>query len=328
VSYKKFFLPQRAFPKGAKMTTISAKIITDSASSVGKRLTTLALRYPLVIHAEIMTHRVFSRNARSSRAVPTLKLIQECIDDPFVPLHWGKAQPGMQAYEECDELVPRGWNGMFQLRREEAWLSARDASVESAQAFHKAGYAKQIVNRLLTPFLHIDTLVTATEWDNFFELRLHHAAEPHMQMLAEAIKKAMDESIPKLLGPGEWHLPYADDEATKEQAMNFGSSRDINSGEILRKLSAARCARISYAPFDGNSSIEAELARYDTLVNSKPMHASPVEHQATPDRCFKEEDCIEWHRPELHGNFVGWKQNRKLLELDVERLKGVFRNEH
>ena len=303
------------------MTTISAKIITDSASSVGKRLTTLALRYPLVIHAEVMTHRAFSRNARSSRAVPTLTLIRECIDDPFIPLHWGEALPGMQAYTECTNLVGA-------LNSEEAWLEARDHAVRAAQGFYTAGYHKQLVNRLLAPFLHIDTLVTATEWNNFFELRLHHAAEPHMQMLAEAIKKAMDESIPKLLGPGEWHLPYADDEATKEQAMNFGSSRDINSGEILRKLSAARCARISYAPFDGNSSIEAELARYDTLVNSKPMHASPVEHQATPDRCFKEEDCIEWHRPELHGNFVGWKQNRKLLELDVERLKGVFRNEH
>jgi hypothetical protein len=313
------------------LTTISAKIITDSISPEGKRLPTKYLRYPLVIHAELKTHRVFSTNSRSSRAVPAEKMIQEALDDPFIPLHWGAAQKGMQAYKECNapivfyEDAIGCDNYSYHTSREAAWLAARNNAVDSAWGFHKAGYAKQIVNRLLAPFLHIDTLVTATEWDNFFELRDHHAAEPHMQMLAKAMKRALAESTPEDLQPGEWHLPYADDADSFNAAAQYVGKEFPNSPgpdfnydriqETLRRLSAARCARISYAPFDGEGSIEAELKRYDTLIEATPIHASPVEHQATPDKWFPADMC--WGCAELHGNFDGWIQNRKLIEMEV-----------
>jgi hypothetical protein len=321
------------------MTTISAKVIADSVSREGKRLTTLQLRYPLIIHAESKTHRLLSesgeaidelitpgvmsdpalsRNARSSRAVPIERMIQEVIEDPFIPLHWGAAQPGMQAYAECDEMVSLPHedhaHGAFNTTREKGWLWARDHAVDAARAFSTAGYAKQIANRLLNPFLHIDTLVSATEWDNFFELRLHHAAEPHMRILAEAMRDAMAVSVPIQMEPGDWHLPYISDEEAYSAGLGIPT---------LRKLSAARCARISYAPFDGDGSVEAELRRYDLLVGSRPLHATPVEHQATPDRWIdpsmhdKFDVYARWDSQGDHRNFVGWRQNRAFVEREM-----------
>ncbi|MCB1466529.1 MAG: FAD-dependent thymidylate synthase [Rhizobiaceae bacterium] len=288
------------------MTTISAQIIKDSVSQDGIRLTTMHLRYPRFIHAELMTHRDFSRNARSSRAVPVAKMIQEIIDNPVVPLFWGKNQKGMQASQECNEpimhpITKSPWP------REDAWLLARYRAVEIARAFMSAGYHKQVVNRLLEPFMHIDVLVSSTNWSNFFALRDHDDAEPHIQVLAREMRKAMDVSKPNDLLPGMWHLPYTDDR-----------DLDILGRETAIKLSVARCARISYAPFDGDASIESELRRYDTLVGSQPLHASPAEHQATPDVNdgkvkLHGKTYTAWSQSYLHGNFTGWCQYRKLL---------------
>ena len=302
---------------------ISAKIIEDSISPEGKRLTTFQLRYPLIIHAESKTHRLhsesgevieeftspavmsdpnLSRNARSQRAVPIKKMIQEVMGDPFIPLHWGKAQPGMQAFEECDAPV-KFWDG--EDTREDAWLRARDQVVDIAEGFADAGYHKQLVNRLLSPWLYIDTLVSATEYENFFALRDHEAAEPHIRALAKAMKQCLQESIPSLLEPGQWHLPYT-----------LPEERESLSVSLLQRLSVSRCARISYTPFDGNASIEKELERYELLVGSVPGHFSPTEHQGTPDSVAFRKTKGEpiYTSPELHGNLKGWCQYRKLID--------------
>ena len=293
------------------MTTIAAKMIADSVSPAGIRLPTLQCRYPLVIHAELMTHRVLSRNARSSRAVPITTMIREVEEDPFVPLHWGATQAGMQAYEECDKAVSLDFLAPCQGRpyiaaREDAWLEARDHAVRVARAFMEAGYAKQLVNRLLAPFLHIDTLVTSTQWDNFFNLRLAPDTEPHMRMLAEAMKASMDASTPQLLNIGVWHLPYINEE-----------DHDTFPVAVLRKLSAARCAAISYKPYSGDHSFDAEMTRAERLAASS--HWSPFEHQATPDHTFPIQRLQPslWNYVEDHNNFVGWRQNRALVEREM-----------
>lgn len=329
------------------MTTISAKVIADSISAIGVRLTTIQLRYPRFIHAENKTHRMhvehgsyieeygvptglmydpnISRNGRSSRAVPVPRMIQEVMDDPVVPIRWGKAQPGMQAYEEHDALVPVPWIDFEPeittrgVRRtivrhpmppEQAWLNARDKAVEVARAFHEAGYHKQVINRLLEPFMHIDTLVTATNWSNWFALRDHHAAEPHIEKLAQEMRSAIGAAKPKYLQHGEWHLPYADRPEDHEAVAGFADPL-----QTRIKLSVARCARISYAPFDGDASIEKELERYDLLVGSQPLHASPAEHQATPDLAIPVNAKREviYQKPHLSGNLKGWIQYRKTL---------------
>lgn len=285
------------------MTTISAKVILDSISPEGIRLTTVHLHYPRCIHSELMTHRVFSRNARSSRAVPVKTIIQEVMDDPFIPLHWGKNQKGMQASEETNEpvLIWYDHDGYVPYTNEEAWLFARDKAVACAKRFNEAGYHKQIVNRLLEPFAHIDVLVTSTSWANFFALRDHEAAEPHIAILAREVKAAMESAPLQQLATSQWHLPYV---TSQEYYDGVG---------VAVKLSVARCARISYKPFDGDGSVEKELQRYQDLVGAKPLHASPAEHQARPDYLMEPDDPNSWAEPSLHGNLRGWCQFRKML---------------
>lgn len=290
------------------MTTISAQVIADSVSADRVRLTTFLLRYPRAIHSELMTHRVFSRNASSSRAIPVKKLIQDVLDDPFIPLYWGKNQAGMQAGEEHNEMIPL-WDDCEYYRdssREEAWLKARDHAVNFARAFAYAGYHKQIINRLLEPFAHISVVVTATDFANFFALRNHPDAEPHIQALARSMLAAYHQSVPRLLLPGEWHLPFiGDDEWETIDNQSLIIDRDVIN-EKLRQVSTARCARTSYRLHDGSfPPLEKDLELFADLMISEPLHASPAEHQATP--------AANAERGPLTGNFRGWIQNRKLF---------------
>ena len=305
--------------------TITAKIIADSISEEGIRITSMQLRYPRFIHAELMTHRVFSRNASSSRAIPVERLIEDIINDTAMPIHWGKNQKGMQANEECFEPIILFDENKYNPSGKDAWNIARDHAIRIAQGFVKAGYHKQIVNRLLEPFSHINVLVTSTEWNNFCELRRHKDAQPEIHELADRMWEAMEASKPTLLKAGDWHLPYITDEEKHEA---FGRSYfDYGAAEKLRQCSVARCARVSYLTFEGKPpNIENDMKLFAQLVGARPLHASPAEHQATPDRKMRysasdeegwQNTGIKWFEPHLHGNFTGWIQNRKLLELSV-----------
>lgn len=290
--------------------TIAAKMVLDSVSPEGIRLCTMQLRYPKFIHSELMTHRVFSRNASSSRAIPVARLIQDVLEDPAVPVHWGANQRGMQADRECDAKVHMGGDGLFScdMPSRDAWLRARDMAVIYARAFDAAGYHKQIVNRLLEPWCHINVVVTSTDWSNFFALRCHPGAQPEMRALAEAMRHAMKQSKPEVLQPDEWHLPYvAEDDWKFQDTSGLYFTRDYT--EMI-KISVARCARVSYLTREGRQpSVDEDLALYDRLVAQVPLHASPAEHQATPDKY----EGIMWANPYLHGNLRGWVQYRKTL---------------
>lgn len=313
------------------MTTITAQTILRSrhAQRPEKVLSTLLLRYPRPIHAEFMTHRVMSRNAASSRAIPVEKLIQDVLDDPFIPMFWGKNQKGMQAGEECKELVDTWWDDPSEDRkisREDAWITARNEAAWTAGAFAKAGYHKQIVNRLLEPFAHITVVVSSTEWSNFLALRDHPDAEPHIQILAKEIRKELDrkDNI-QTLQPGEWHLPFANTLEDRNQAVQAitanGVLRKIPlANEILDKLikkSVACCASTSYKTVDGfDMTMEKAIELHDKLVGSTPLHASPAEHVAQADELVDIGETgphLVWENPKEHGNFVGFRQYRKML---------------
>lgn len=292
------------------MTTISAQTILRSrhASAPDKVLSTLLLRYPRFIHSELMTHRVFSRNAASSRAIPVNKIIDDILADTAMPIHWGKNQKGMQADEECDAPV---WidfgHAAVQASRQEAWIEARNDVILVARAYAAAGYHKQVINRLLEPFMHITTLVSATEWDNFLELRDHEDAEPHIRMLAKEIRACLeDDSAVQILDPGEWHLPFAS-----------GDSPFVIGHRI--KLSVACCASTSYKTVDGfDMTPERAEAIFDKLVSSRPVHASPCEHVAMADAiksgASRGKGKRVWDTAGKHGNFDGFVQFRHLLE--------------
>ena len=280
--------------------TIQAKIIEDSISAEGKRITTFQLMYPRFIHAEVLTHRVFSRNASSSRAIPVTKMLAMVKEDPAMPIHWGRNQPGMQAKEELllgDRYLA-----------EVLWREAAQKAASVAERMVELGLHKQVANRILEPFQHISVVLTATDLDNWFELRAHEDAQPEIHALAIQMRHTMAESIPRELKPGEWHLPYV---TTEERNDGFFKKNP----ELLRQISAARCCRVSYLKHDGTAaSISDDLALCEKLVGAKPLHASPFEHQATPDELVYEASGPEWKQPKMHGNFIGWCQYRKMIE--------------
>lgn len=290
---------------------ISAKIIADSVSTFGDRITTYELEYPRFIHAEFMTHRQFSRNAASSRAIPVKTAIKLIEENTAMPIHWGKNQPGMSAKEECTEdltnvLEIGKENPWPTLSREQGWEAARDNAIYVAKKFEEAGYHKQIVNRILEPFSHIKVVCTATEYDNFFYLRRHPDAQPEIQELAEQMWAARERCQPTRITGDSWHVPY--------YGVGLWSceSSDVELADAIA-ISASCCAQVSYRKSD--DSLEKARMIYARLVDSKPVHASPFEHQATPiiypsDRGvthFGSED-IAWS-----GNFKGWIQNRQLI---------------
>lgn len=271
--------------------TISAVIIEDSYYMNGdkkERVTTFVLRYHRYIHSELMTHRDFSRNASSSRAIPVEKSIASVMDDPAIPVHWGKNQKGMQAEQEVD--------GATALFAKSAWLEARDNAVASVKKMIELGIHKQIANRLLEPFNHISVVVTANRFANWFRLRCHKDAQPEIKELADLMLERYNKSEPKLLGPGEWHLPFVGADERK-------SVDDI--GRLI-KYSVARCARVSYLTHSQEfPDKEADYKLFDRLMGSEVVHASPTEHQASP--------CPDSFNSKLWGNLPGWMQYRKTI---------------
>lgn len=295
------------------MTTISATSILRSrnAARPEKVLSTILCRYPRFIHAEMMTHRAFSRNAASSRAIPLKKQIAAVIEDPAVPLWWGKEQKGMQAHEEL--------TGMDRENAKDVWYGALHLAVESALRLADLGAHKQIVNRIIEPFTHITVLISATEWDNFLELRDHPAAEPHMQMLARAIRHELETTPVQTLQPGEWHLPFVTAERWTDGAQFFVTSddeADLSHDDAIR-LSVGRCASTSYKTVDGfDMTLERATALHDRFVNERPQHASPLEHVAKADVWYDGSQGTYgsgWGRRDQHANFVGFRQYRHML---------------
>lgn len=299
--------------------TISAKVIADSISN-GTRITTFELEYPRFIHSEFMTHRLFSRNAASSRAIPVSTILGLIKSNMAMPSHWGKNQSGMQAKVENDELVtlPRRKKALTAI---EAWEAAGNIMIKIAKSFETAKYHKQIVNRLVEPFTHIKVVVTATEYDNFFWLRDHLDAQPEIRILAEAMRIAQNESMPIQLVCGMWHVPYYKDGywIAQSDCRYDEQTVDVHGNTLAAALavSSSCSAQVSYRLL--NDSIEKAEDIYGKLIKSFPPHFSPFEHQATPmdssDNGFHNSGVTheDKHGNYWSGNFCNWVQHRQLL---------------
>lgn len=350
------------------MRKISAKIIADSVNDIrGDRITSYILTYPRFIHAEVMTHRMFSRNAASSRAIPLAKMIKSVEDDPVIPIAFQNKHSGMQGtkYIEDEQGIKVATA---------AWLSGADSAVSCARAMDMCNITKQLCNRLLEPYLWYTCLVTATEYDNFFELRcpkypcaltgeiywsrkdmmdaLHEmhkdgpgieetesdldwimhsesGAEIHIQALAEAMWDARNDSTPKQLEPGEWHIPFKDqiDEyklldavCNSTQVFRSTENKEMELGKL--KVGVARAARLSYMTFDGEISYAKDIELHDMLWSRK--HMSPFEH-VTRSMTRKEYTLFSKQQAYIKGsggfadqgwcnNFKGFIPYRYILE--------------
>lgn len=333
-----------------------AKVILDSIGPNQKRLITVEATYWRGIHAEVMTHRDRARNAASSRAIPWRRkrkkfdyesdaeylanmaeggvesLVNNCMfrmiaTEPFVPMEFGRENPGMQTGAFLE--------GVEKDAATQVWLQARDYALQQADKLAALGVHKSLCNRLTEPFMWITVLMTATEWKNFFRLRCHPMAEIHFRDIAGKIRDAIAKSTPQELTEGQWHMPYltvdeymmlndctADIWLEKSNIpedfmveMN-GRKADSIRTEYYKRISAGRCARLSYLTHDGIRDHREDLKLAKTLI--KPphdvdpdlMHASPFEHVAESS-----------NDPDLRsGPFIGWFQMRK--EFPNENVPG------
>lgn len=298
--------------------TVKARIIADSINSRGTRLTTFELEYPRIIHSELLTHRVFSRNGASSRAIPVNTMLDLIEANPAMPSHWGKNQPGMQAQEELGELEKESVKKL--------WLSACKSAVSHARVMNDIKAHKQVINRITEPYQHMKVVLTGTDFANWFWLRDHTDADPTIAELAGKMLMSYNRNTPEWLRDGQWHLPYVNYLTTRTTQQYFDTNaQDEITLEQALMISSSSAAQVSYRKTDG--SLEKAQMVYDRLVNSTPVHASPFEHCAM---CF--DDAVnsdgEWSKGLTHvnregvyfsGNLRDWIQYRQLLPNNVKQ---------
>lgn len=301
-------------------TTITAKIIADSVSPEGVRFTTFEIEYPRFILAELNTHRMLSKNSASSRAIPVKAMHEQIQRAPAGPVYWGKNQAGMQAKQELE--------GSDLSDAKFIWHRAMKDALHWAWALSdRMGLHKQIANRITEPWMTMKTVISGTEWANFFWLRDHQDAQPEIRELARKMREAYHSNTPQLLNPGEWHVPYVRTarDSTTGVLQYFDNQDNPISIIQARIISASCCAQVSYRKND--DTLEKAEKIFKQLVESEPAHASPVEHQATP---MCESYYETWCEDPEHlatkgvthmdtkgqlwsGNLCGWVQFRKLI---------------
>lgn len=251
--------------QGASQCNLMA-VVVDSIEYVGEEEVfdiSVSSDYHNFLANGITVHNCFSRNASSSRAVPVERTIQNILNDPWVPSDVYKNCKGMQGKDIVNE-------DDYDIFCEE-WQDAAFKAIEVAHKMIDKGFHKQHINRILEPFTKIKVIVTATEWSNFFDLRLSPDADPEIQHLAKAIKMAMDavsNTYVYINAHGGRTLPY----------VNFDEMDAIDDLRILTLISAARCARVSYLNHDGSKpDILKDLTLAKRLIDSG--HMTPFEHQ-------------------------------------------------
>lgn len=297
---------------------IKATIIQDSVNVYsGDRITTFELEYPRFIHSELMTHRMFSRNAASSRAIPVDKMLDHIKNSPASPVHWGKNQSGMQAKEELDIEAKAD--------AQHIWKHAAQSAATYSKMMLDRGCHKQISNRITEPFQLMKTIVTATNYTNWDWLRNHADAQPEIHELAKVMYEARRNSVPMQLYEGEWHVPYVErvrDELNGDRMTYLDNNGETLTTQEALEVSASCCAQVSYRKLD--DTLEKARDIFKRLIHSEPKHASPVEHQAKPiTNSISPYEPESWKRAGVthmtadlalwSGNFKGWVQHRQLI---------------
>lgn len=278
--------------------SIYAKVIADSISPIGARLTTMEIQCHRFVLAEFNTHRRFSRNSASSRAIPFDKQLARMEELGLAyPLSWPREQSGMQGGEEFDDDQIEKFRDI--------WAMGARTQIQVAEALHNTGVHKSVVNRILEPFMWHKIIVSSTEWKNFFDQRCSPLAQPEIRVVAEHMQYALQNSEPKKIGWHEWHLPYVDDEDYEsfEDLKNHGYDKRMMR-EVPLRVSAARCARVSYLTHDGKRDPKIDLDLFSKLINADPPHWSPLEHVAY---------AVTLGDLNGTGNFDYWRQLRHAM---------------
>lgn len=292
------------------MLHYACRVVADSAymhNGVLYRLTTMVVKLPRIVLAELNTHRVFSRNSASSRAIPTRKQLRALVRAAFVPSSFGTAVGGMNAgpalegelletaiavwgdalysqmwYALClttsPDYVEREWEQWVLEENDDFGAFVMDVAArieDKTNPIHNEQLlwtTKGLTNRLLEPFMMHEVIITSTEWENFFNLRTDENAQEEIRTAAVMMKEAYDSSVPEVLSEGEWHLPFIQPEEKEWAKQN---------PELAVKAVTARCARVSYLTHDtGKLDLNADYRLADSLGENG--HRSPFEHAGEP----------------------------------------------
>lgn len=272
----------------------SARVILDSVSRSGHRLTTFEIVMPRIVLAEFNTHRVFSRNSASSRAIPINKMIEKVEKTPFIPDYWGSNGKGMS---------PQGQLGLEEsAKATEVWIAAAKNAMASVKSLYEIGVHKQTANRLLEPFLWHTVLMTATELNNFLELRTDSEAQHEIRMVGNLVKEVYLKSNPI---ERNWHFPLLDEYELEE--IKRGDNWELTAC----KISSGRCARVSYETHAGKRDFEKDIELHDRLLANR--HWSPLEHVAQPIENAENSYVYEKCGVKYSNNFAGWLQYRAMV---------------
>lgn len=309
-----------------RATNITARVIADSISEAGHRITTFEIEYPRIVMSEFNTMRAISKNSSSSRAIPVSKMLEHTVKMNIKPIYFGAKQSGMQA---GDELV-----GEDLQYAQDVWESALTSAVGQAELLDECGVAKEVTNRLVEPFQLVKVVCTATDWDNFFNLRLHPDADPNICMLAYKMYKAMEDSEPTLLLSGEYHLPYVETSHGVSGEENepcilywHPNKMEFLTLEQAQRISAASCASVSYRT-EGMTLEKADKI-FEMLINAEVIHASPFEHLATPIvekfNYFDEDDLDSGYEVNLPHHIDSWEDGITHMNRQGELCSGNLR---
>lgn len=295
-----------------------AKIIADSVTEKGHRLTTMEVRFHRFVLAEFNTHSIFVRNSASSRAIPVKKMLALVRNSMAMPLKWPSEQSGMQGGNSL--------TGKQVKAAERRWRFMARVSADVAAVLSKIGVHKSITNRILEPFMWHTVVVTSSNWENFFDQRISPLAQAEIAEAAFLMREALESSTPQLLLEGQAHLPYVDEETIRAVEEDNPDLGVFGLWRILMRVSAARCARVSYLTQDGKKDYHKDLTLFTRLVSATPKHWSPLAHVAIP--C---EDNVQAHPLLAHddygqkmilktshlakvGQFPGWISMRHIEE--------------
>ena len=301
-------------------TSIKATVICDSISEQGVRLTTFEIEYPRIVMSEFNTMRAISKNSSSSRAIPVSKMLEHTKSINLKPIYFGSKKSGMQA---GDELQGDALEKVKLL-----WEEALDYASYYSETLDRLGVAKEVCNRLVEPFQLVKVVCTATDWENFFNLRLHPDSDPNICMLAYKMYQAMQESEPYLLYDGEYHTPYV--KALRDETGSlFYYDNDDNYLTLTDaiKISAASCASVSYRT-EGMTLEKADKI-FDMLIKAEVVHSSPLEHCATPVKPkFNELGKVRVNYSEPQSWEDGVTHMNKQGELCSGNLRGFIQYRH
>lgn len=275
--------------------TTSAKIIGDVVNPEGNRLTIFEATFHRFVLAEVNTHRSHSRSSASSRAIPVEKMLDKARSSPAFPVVWTREQPGMQGGDALE--------GFDRFDAEDLLKRISDYTIEQIAAYierhpdKSTRLHKSLLNRPMEWFQYHTVIIGATDdgWSNLFAQRATEfspLAQPELRAVVDLMWEHYQASTPTHLDYGEWITPYIQPDET------------FRNDEDRRRVSAARCARVSYLNHDGVRDPEEDLRLFDKLVSARPMHAAPLEFVARPLN----------PRGKAMGNFTGYRQFRHIVQ--------------